>query len=122
MTEIVFDSSFLMAVVDTPTTWFDDIVERLGKFDPLLPECVFLELQKLAAGRDKRSRTARVAVDISKGFKRLPCGSARVDDEVISEASARGAFVATTDAVLASAARGAHLRVVSLRGGRVDVA
>jgi len=118
---VIFDSSFLMAVVETPTTWFEDIVDRVGKFEPVLLECVEEELRVLASGKGGRSRTARVALDLSKRFDRQGCGDARVDDEIISAASADGAAVATTDADLAHVARAAHLRVISLRKGRVGL-
>jgi len=118
---VVFDSSFLMAVVETPTTWFEDIVDRIGKFEPVLLECVGEELRGLARGKGGRSRTARVALDMSRRFHSLACGGARVDDEIISAASAEGAIVATMDADLARAAKAAHIRVISLRKGRVGL-
>jgi rRNA-processing protein FCF1 len=110
-----------MAVVETPTTWFEDIVDRVGKFDPVMLECVAQELQRLASARGTKSRTARVALDLSAEFNRVACGSAPVDDEIISAASTEGALVATTDAELARAARAAHLRVIYLRKGRVEL-
>jgi len=121
LTRVIFDSSFLMAVVETPTTWFEDIVDRVGKFEPVLLECVGEELHGLARGKGGRSRTARVALDLSGRFHRLACGGARVDDEIVSAASAEGAIVATMDADLARAAKAAHLRVISLRKGRVGL-
>jgi rRNA-processing protein FCF1 len=108
-----------MAVVETPTTWFEDIVDRVGKFEPVLLECVGEELQGLASGRGGKSRTARVALDLSTQFDRLSSGGSRVDEEIISAALTEGALVATIDAELARAARAAHLKVISLSKGRV---
>jgi len=110
-----------MAVVETPTTWFEDIVDQVGKFEPVLLECVGEELQRLASGKGGRSRSARVALGLSARFNRLACAGARVDDEIISTALTEGALVATTDAELARAAKAAHLRVISLRKGRVGL-
>ena len=121
MTRVIFDSSFLMAVAETPTTWFEDIVDRVGKFEPVLLDCVGEELQRLVSVKGGKSRTARVALDLSEQFGRLSCGGASVDDEIISAASNEGALVATTDAELAGAAKAAHLRVISLRKGRVGL-
>ncbi len=121
MTRVIFDSSFLMAIGETPTTWFEDTVDRIGKFQPVLLECVWGELHELASGKGRKSRTARVALELSKRFDRLACGGARVDDEIISAALAEGAIVATTDTDLARAARAAHLSVISLRKGRVEL-
>jgi rRNA-processing protein FCF1 len=118
---VIFDSSFLMAVAETPTTWFEDIVDRVGKFEPVLLDCVGEELQRLVSVKGGKSRTARVALDLSEQFGRLSCGGASVDDEIISAASNEGALVATTDAELAGAAKAAHLRVISLRKGRVGL-
>jgi len=42
--KVVFDSSFLMAVVETPTTWYEDIVEKVGKFEPVILDCAKAEL------------------------------------------------------------------------------
>jgi len=119
LARVIFDSSFLMAVAGTPTTWSEDIVDLVGKFEPVLPECVGEELQRLAGGKGGRSSTARVALNLSAEFFRLACGGARVDDEIISAALTKGAIVATTDAELARAAKAAHLKVISLRRGRV---
>ena len=116
---VVFDSSFLMAVVETPTTWFEDIVDAVGRFEPVLLDCVRGELERLARGQGRRSRSARVALDLALDFKPLHCGGAPVDDEIMSAALTADALVATTDASLARTARAAHLRVVSLRKGRV---
>ena len=118
MTRVIFDSSFLMAVAETPTTWFEDITDRVGRFEPVLLECVGMELQRLASGKGGKSKTARVALDLSTQFDRLACGGARVDDEIISAASAEGALVATTDTELARTAKALRLGVISLKKGR----
>ncbi|HUK79927.1 MAG TPA: hypothetical protein VLU91_04625 [Nitrososphaerales archaeon] len=121
MIEVVFDSSFLMSVVEKPTTWYEDIVDAIGKFQPVLLDCVGTELQKIASGQGKRSRTARVALDLASAFRRRPCGSARVDDEIISAAAGSGRLVATTDRDLSKGARAAHVRVITLSKGRVTL-
>ena len=115
---MIFDSSFLMAVAETPTTWFEDMTDRVGRFEPVLLECVGRELQRLASGKGGKSKTARVALDLSTQFDRLACGGARVDDEIISAASAEGALVATTDTELARTAKALRLGVISLKKGR----
>ena len=119
MKQVIFDSSFLMAVAETPTTWFEDMVHGVGKFQPVLPECVRKELERLASGQGRKARTARVCLEMASDFAALPCGGAQVDDEIVSAALSSGSIVATADARLALAARGAHLRVASLRRGRL---
>jgi rRNA-processing protein FCF1 len=119
--QVVFDSSFLMAVVERPTTWYEDIVDSAGRFQPVLLDCVREELEGLASGKGKKARTARVALDLARRFESARCGGASVDDEIISASASRGALLATSDSGLASSARGAHLTVISLHGGRVAV-
>ena len=121
MREVIFDSSFLMAVVERPTTWFDDMTKALGRFRPILLECVAAELENLAAQKGRRARTARVALEITKNFDRAGCGEAEVDDEIISSALHRKAVVATADRSLARTLEGLHLQTAGLRSGRVNL-
>ena len=120
--KVLFDSSFLMAVTERPTTWFEDMTEEIGKFQPLLLSCVRLELERLAAGEGKKSRSARVALEMAAGFGSGPCGGASVDDELVSYALASGALVATTDSGLLRSLKAAGARAVTLRGGRAVLA
>lgn len=120
--KVIFDSSFLMAVVEHPTTWFEDIVERLGKFQPVVLECVQREMERLASGAGRKARSARVALDLAKGFGREPCGGASPDDEIVSVAQGGGTAVATVDSKLIKTLKALGIQVVSLRGGRVSLA
>ncbi len=119
MKQVVFDSSFLMAVVENPTTWFEDIVDRVGKFEPVLPECVRSELEELASGQGKKSRSARASLELASGFTPVSCGKAKVDDEIASMALSRGALAATVDSALLRTLKGVHVKVVTLHSGRV---
>jgi len=119
LTEVIFDSSFLMAVVERPTTWQQDIVEKIGGFQPVLLDCVGAELRELSSGRGKRSRTARVALDMASDFNQLPCGDAEVDDEIVSAAAGGRRLIATTDRELSRSASAARIPVITLRKGRV---
>ncbi len=121
MRQIIFDSSFLMAVVERPTTWFEDIVDGVGKFQPVLLDCARTELEKLASGQGRRSRTARASLELSSRFKGYPCGGARVDDELASAALTHRAMGATIDSELARSLRAARVKVITLRAGRVHV-
>ena len=122
MRKVIFDSSFLIAVVESPTTWFEDIAESIGKFQPVLLSCVREELDRLASGQGKKARSARVALELAAGFAGGRCGAASVDDEIVSHALTEGALVATTDSGLLSSLGAAHVLAVTLRGGRVFVA
>ena len=119
MQKIIFDSSFLMAVVETPTTWFEDTTEIVGGFRPILLACVKSELESLASEGGSRARTARVALELSSKFSSERCGGARVDDEIVSAAKTSGAVVATVDSGLLRSLKAAHVGVITLGGGRV---
>lgn len=119
MQKVIFDSSFLIAVVETPTTWFEDISEGVGLFQPVLLACVREELEGLASSQGRRSRSARAALELAARFAVAPCGSASVDDEIVSSALAAKALVATVDAGLLRSLRSSHVKVVTLRKGRV---
>ena len=121
MRQVVFDSSFLMAVAEAPTTWLDDTTGIVGKFEPVLLDCVRAEMLKLAAEGSKRSRFARAGLQMASGFRVLPCGKAQVDDEIVSVALSNGAVVATVDGALIAALRGAGVSVISLKSGRVGL-
>ena len=119
MTKVIFDSSFLMAVVERPTTWFEDITDRIGGFEPVALECVLAELRRLALGEGRKSRAARVALELAEEFSRAPCGGARIDEEIMSAALTLDATVATADRALARSLGASKVRVVGLRSGRV---
>ena len=119
MTKVIFDSSFLMAVVDRPTTWFEDITEKIGRFEPVALECVLAELRHLALGDGRKSRAARVALELAKEFSRIPSGRARTDEEIMSAALTMNAIVATADRDLARSLVARKVRVVGLHSNRV---
>ncbi|MDG7010631.1 MAG: hypothetical protein JRN57_00790 [Nitrososphaerota archaeon] len=116
---VIFDSSFLMAVVERPTTWAEDIAADVGRFQPVLLGCVRDELRAIASGRGRKARTARVALELAAGFAGGSCGGASVDDEIMSQALSDGALVATIDSGLLRSLRAAHVKAVTLRRGRV---
>jgi rRNA-processing protein FCF1 len=122
MKRVLFDSSFLMAVVEHPTTWYEDMVELIGRFQPTLPECVGKELEKLASGQGRKARTARLALDLAAEFETTRCGAARVDDEIVSTALKEKAMVATVDAELKRTLRAVRVGTIILSNGRVALA
>jgi rRNA-processing protein FCF1 len=119
---VIFDSSFLMAVSQKPTTWFEDMVGAIGRFDPVMLECVRRELERLAASSGARSRPARVALELGSMFQKAPCGGASVDDEITSAALGMKARVATADGKLATTLKSLRVGVITLRAGRVFLA
>jgi rRNA-processing protein FCF1 len=108
-----------MAVALHPTAWSDDMEAALGKFEPVILDCVKIELQKISSGRGRKARLASLALELAREFSAGPCGRFGVDDEIASTALATGAIVATVDGELMRVMRTLGVRVVSLRSGRV---
>jgi len=122
-TVVAFDSSFLLAVMERPTSWSQDIAERVGAFTPVVLASVRDELKRLAAKGDKRGRFAALAIQLLEEgkFSLEQDGKGKPDDEIISFALREGAAVATIDSDLARRLRASRVQtVVSLRGGRVS--
>ena len=119
---VAYDSSFLLAVMERPTSWSDDILEKVGAFTPVVLSSVREELARLALNHDKRGRFAALALAlVDEGvFSLEPDGKGKPDDEIISFALREGAAVATLDSELAKRLRASRVRtVITLRGGRV---
>jgi rRNA-processing protein FCF1 len=116
---VLFDSSFLMAIVEHPTTWFEDITDKLGKVRPAVLKCTVEELQKIAQKQLKKSRTAALALELTKDFAVERSGSGKVDDEIVSYALGAGCVVATLDRELIRTLKSRKVRVLELRSGRV---
>ncbi|TLY05531.1 MAG: hypothetical protein E6K95_01610 [Thaumarchaeota archaeon] len=121
MRKVVFDSSFLMAVVENPTTWYEDMVEKAGKFVPVILDCAKAELDRLAQGESKRARYAALALELTKEFNLEKCGGLAVDDEIASYGKGARAIVATVDAALLTRLRRMRVDAITLRSGRVAV-
>jgi rRNA-processing protein FCF1 len=117
--KVVFDSSFLMALAERPTTWHEDITALLGGFEPVVLDCVLAELKSLSGGPKGRARYASLALELSSKFEVRECGHGAVDDEILSLAQAMGAAVATVDGELIGTMRALGIRGVTLREGRV---
>jgi rRNA-processing protein FCF1 len=116
--KVIFDSSFLMAVSERPTSWEADL-EREGRLEPVLIESVERELSQLSQEPSKKGRVAKVALEVSRRFERRASPGRRADDDIVSAALELGASVATTDSALAETLKSLHLRVISLSRGRV---
>lgn len=119
---VVFDSSFLMAVVERPTTWFEDMTLELGSFQPVALDCVLEELGKISAREGARSKVARVAGELAESFKKARGEGGRVDDCVVDYARKSGAAVATVDGEMIKTLKRLKLKAVTLRKGRIAVA
>ncbi len=123
MRTVLFDSSFLMAIMEHPTTWFEDIIEGVGSFKPTVLDVVQQELAKVSKGTGKRSRFAALALELSSNFTAAKARSNRgdTDDELISYAKEKKAMVATIDGELMERLAALKVPIITLRKGRVHV-
>lgn len=121
MRTVLFDSSFLMAIMEHPTTWYEDILEGVGSFKPTVLDVVQQELAKVSKGMGKRSRFAALALELSTNFATAKARSknGKPDDELISYAKEKRAMVATIDSELMERLAALKVPVITLRRGRV---
>ncbi|MDA4123698.1 MAG: hypothetical protein OK456_11015 [Thaumarchaeota archaeon] len=120
--KVLFDSSFLIAVMERPTPWLQDIQEKLGGFEPVVIAPVYAELERLASGNSHAARFASLAKQlVDGGTLKLAGGEVdRADEELVSMALDEGAVVATVDSALIEQLEASGVRVIRLRGGRVE--
>lgn len=119
MVSVLFDSSFLMAIVEHPTTWFEDMTEMVGKVEPVTLDCVVQELKRISSRQGKRSKFASLALEFAGDFGVEPSGKGEVDDEIVSYAISKNSAVATVDRELIRTLKARRVKVVGLSKGRV---
>ncbi len=110
-----------MAIVEHPTTWFEDITEKVGKVRPVTLDCVVEELKRISRRQGKRSKFASLALEFAGDFGVEPSGTGRVDDEIVSYAISKNSAVATVDGDLIKTLKARRVKVVGLKNGRVAV-
>jgi rRNA-processing protein FCF1 len=119
---VVFDSSFLISVVERPTTWYEDMREKIGAFKPVMLDSTRAELARLASKGGKRGGYASLAAELGSNFERTSgVSSGSADDNVLSWAAENEALVATMDREMLRHLRALGMRYVTLRGRRVYV-
>jgi rRNA-processing protein FCF1 len=120
--KVLFDSSFLIAVMEHPTAWQEDILEKVGGFHGVVIQPVYSELKRLAARDGRQSGFARLAIGlVDRGILNLePAEGGRADEELVSCALRERAVVATIDGELIRQLKASHVEVISLRAGRVE--
>jgi len=121
---VAFDTSFIIAILERPTPWREDILEKLGAFTPVVLLSVRDELARLASKGEKKGRYADLALGLLQNgtFSLEADGSGKPDDEIVSFALREGAAVATIDSELVERLRALRVEtVITLRGGRVSL-
>jgi rRNA-processing protein FCF1 len=120
---VLFDSSFLISVMEHPTSWREDIREKVGGFQPVVIQPVLSELERLSNGKSRASPYASLARTLVDRGELIVLGSPglKADDELISMALEGNTMVATIDADLSRQLKALHIRVIGLRGHRVAI-
>ncbi len=98
--------------------WHHDVISilRAEGYRLILPDCVLQELERIAQGRQERSRLAQgMLARITREDKlfKATCAARRVDEAVLQLAVAEGCL-ATADYPLAQRARKLQVRVFIL--------
>jgi rRNA-processing protein FCF1 len=108
--------------MEHPTPWREDILEKVGSFEPVIITPVYAELERLAVGKSRGARFASLAKQLADrgALKVEDTGGERADEELVSKALDDGAMVATVDAALIEQLKASRVGVVRLRGGRVE--
>ena len=85
--KVLFDSSFLIAVMEHPTPWQGDILENVGGFEGIVLQPVYAELRRLADRKGRQSRFAKLALGLveSDAVRLEPSEGTRADEELVSD-------------------------------------
>jgi rRNA-processing protein FCF1 len=120
--KVLLDSSFLMAVMEHPTTWQGDITQAVGKPSFVILQSVKAELERISKEGSKRAKLASLALGLTRDgtIGTQPDRGGRPDDEIVSSALSDKAAVAAIDSELVARLRALGITTITLRGGRVE--
>ena len=123
MNMIVFDTSFLMMLVEKRSYIVEEIIKLLDPVKFEVPTCVIQELQMIMSSKAvKKSKNATLALRIaeSKMTKVDASRKGSVDDKIISCARGRNdVFVATMDYALRKRLMMENLKCITLSNDKV---
>jgi rRNA-processing protein FCF1 len=118
MKEVVFDSSFLIAISEKPTDWEKQFNDALGAYVPVILSSVEEELKAIASKKGKKAMMARAALEIARRFKKVEV-EGMADDSIVQYCNSKDAAAATTDRELASRLIKRKKNVFSIKEGRI---
>ncbi len=112
----LLDTNFLMAVGQFKIDIFSELM-LFGKPEFFTLDVVVRELEKLAAGKGKDKKAARLALTLveKKGVKVLESGGKDADMEIERVASEEGFTVCTTDKELAERLKSEEVLVIGVK-------
>ncbi|MEE9405861.1 MAG: PIN domain-containing protein [Candidatus Aenigmarchaeota archaeon] len=114
--KFLLDTNFLMAVGQFKIDIFHELM-LFGKPEFFTLDVVVRELEKLAAGKGKDKKAARLALTLveKKGVKVLESGGKDADMEIERVASEEGFTVCTTDKELAERLKSEEVLVIGVK-------
>lgn len=123
MNEVVFDTNFLMLLVEKP---FNVIEEIFRILDPVIfevPSSVMEELVRLTSSKHvKKSKIAVLSIEIVKSHMKVleVTGEGSVDDKIVNYARGRpNVFIATMDYELRKRLMRENLKCVTLSNNKI---
>jgi len=120
--DVICDTSFFIVLVTKPTKLLENIENIFGKINFLIPDVVIEELMKLVNSNPRRSRDAKLALEISKKFKKIKTSRTKhIDDNLVEYAYFNKCAVATIDKDLIRRLISQNTLVISLRKNKIIV-
>ena len=112
---VVLDTNALMAPVEVGVRTFEELDRLLGEYEPLVPEAVLEELDRLAEGAGEEATAASVGADLA----RRECTSVEHDssyaDDAVVEIGRTVEYAVTSDMPLRRRLLEANVPVICLR-------
>ncbi len=113
----VLDTSALMLPIEHNLRLFDELERVLGAVDPVVPDAVVAELDRLSDSGGQPGKAASVGLQlVDRHCEIVPSETSNADDAVLAVATQLHVVVVTADIELIERAHDAGLSVVRPRG------
>ena len=123
MNEVIFDTNFLMLLVEKPSNIVEDIFRILDPVVLEVPSCVMDELIRLSSSKHvKKSKIATLSIEIAKSHMKVieVSSGGSVDDKIVTYARGKAnVFIATMDYELRKRLMRENLKCVTLSNNKI---
>lgn len=117
MTTVVLDTNALMMPVECGIRVFEELDRLVTDPEPVVPQAVLTELEKLSEGAGEEATAASVGRDLAERCRVVETHERYADDAVVELASGEfDGYVVTNDAPLRERLAERGVRVICLRG------
>jgi len=113
---VAVDTNALMMPVECDVRLFDELDRLIGGYEPVTPEAVVAELEKLAAGTGEEAVAASVGRDLADRCTVVSTDADYADDAIV-ELATDCDYAVTNDRPLRRRLSEANVPVICLRGG-----